>query len=162
MTPKVRPATRFHVRAATSADEASWRKLWKSYCVFYAVSIPDEVTDALWVRIMDRSASTHALVAETFPINRGRPEAIGFAHYILHPYTWGTELICYLEDLFIAEHARGNGAGRALIQALTGMAKENGWPRVYWHTHELNEPARALYEKITPRDPFVRYVVKVK
>ncbi|HZV20891.1 MAG TPA: GNAT family N-acetyltransferase, partial [Hyphomicrobiales bacterium] len=69
-------------------------------------------------------------------------------------------LICYLEDLFVAEYARGHGAGTALIDTLIRLAGQNGWPRVYWHTHEDNKAARSLYEKFAPVDPFVRYVVK--
>ncbi|MBI4724870.1 MAG: GNAT family N-acetyltransferase [Rhodomicrobium sp.] len=149
------------MRAASASDEPGWRALWDAYCAFYAVSIPADVTDALWRRILDPGVPVHALVAEA-TAGQAQTELTGFANYVLHPFTWGTELICYLEDLFVAGHARGAGAGRALIGALVGLAKENGWPRVYWHTHELNEAARSLYGKITPRDPFVRYVVKLR
>ena len=96
------------------------------------------------------------------PRAKGKSQLIGVANYVLHPYTWGTDLICYLEDLFVAEDARGDRRGKALIDALVHMAKVKGWPRVYWHTHEDNEVARSLYDQITPVDPFVRYVVKLR
>jgi GNAT superfamily N-acetyltransferase len=150
----------FRVRPAVAADEAGWRQLWRAYCDFYGVSILPQVTDALWRRILDSKTPVHALVAESSAGGK-EPRLTGIANYILHPYTWGTELICYLEDLFVAEHARERGIGRALIGALVTMAEENNWRRVYWHTHEQNGVARSLYERITPRDPFVRYVVKV-
>ncbi len=151
---------RVRVRAAKEADEANWRLLWQSYCDFYSVAIPSAVTATLWQRIMDAGSPVNAIVAE--PAKPG-PKAglLGFANYILHPCTWGTGDICYLEDLFVAEKARGRGIGRGLIEALVQTAKEKGWLRVYWHTHELNEVARSLYEQITPRDPFVRYVVQL-
>lgn len=104
----------------------------------------------------------HALVAETAPDAKGEIQLIGFANYVLHPYTWGSDLICYLEDLFVTENARRTGAGKAMIDELIHMSKENGWPRLYWHTHELNYPARSLYDTIAPVDPFVRYVVKLR
>jgi GNAT superfamily N-acetyltransferase len=150
------------VRQAEPADELDWRRLWQFYCDFYAVYVPQDVTDALWRRILDDRMPVHALLAETVPDAKKAPELIGFANYVLHPYTWGTDLICYLEDLFVLERARGAGAGSALIGELIHMAEENGWPRVYWHTHELNQRARSLYDKITPVDPFVRYVVKLR
>jgi GNAT superfamily N-acetyltransferase len=150
----------FNIRPVNAADEAGWHGLWQGYCDFFQVTIPPDVTVMLWQRIMDYRTPIHALVAET-PLNDGNAELIGFANYVLHPFTWGTDLICYLEDLFVAEHARGAGAGRALINELTRFAEENGWPRVYWHTHELNG-ARKLYDSITPVDPFVRYVVKIR
>ncbi len=151
---------RFRVRAAKQADKANWRHLWQSYCDFYSVVIPSEVTATLWQRIMDAGSLVNAIVAEQHPAKPG-PKAglLGFANYVLHPYTWGNGDICYLEDLFVAEKARGRGIGRGLIETLVQSAKGNGWPRVYWHTHEFNEPARSLYEQITPRDPFVRYAV---
>ncbi len=154
-------ASPYRVRAAAAADEAAWRYLWNAYCRFYAVSIPEDVTCSLWRRIMDPATPIHALAAEATSSD-GRTEVVGFANYILHPYTWGTGLVCYLEDLFVVEHARGKGAGSALIGALVQKAKENGWPRVYWHTHSLNEVARSVYDKFTPPDPFVRYVMTVK
>ena len=37
--------------------------------------------------------------------------------------------------------------------------KTQGWSRLYWNTKEDNYRARGLYDKYTPRDPFVRYVI---
>jgi GNAT superfamily N-acetyltransferase len=146
----------YEVRFATTADEAGWRSLWLGYCEFYAVTIVPEVTDLLWRRILDPQTPIHALVAED-----ASGALIGMANYVLHPFTWGTGQLCYLEDLFVVPEGRGMGVGRALIETLIALARQEGWPRVYWHTHELNEPARSLYDAITPRDPFVRYVVRV-
>jgi len=154
--------TKFRVRPAGAADEAGWRRLWQLYCDFYAVAVPKDVTNELWRRIADGQAAINALVAETVPGAGRRPQLIGMANYVLHPFTWGTEMICYLEDLFVAEDYRGAGAGKAMIETLMGLARQNGWPRLYWHTHEGNVAARLLYERITPRDPFVRYVVNLR
>jgi GNAT superfamily N-acetyltransferase len=161
MSGTVKRDTKFRVRPAATADKASWHQLWSAYCDFYGVMMPHWVSDTLWHRILDPATPVHALVAESEGAIGGEPRLTGIANYILHPYTWGTEPICYLEDLFVAEHARERGIGRALIESLIEMAGRNKWRRVYWHTHEQNEVARSLYERITPRDPFVRYVVKV-
>jgi GNAT superfamily N-acetyltransferase len=155
-------ASGIRIRPVEERDKAGWRQLWNSYCDFYAVDISPHVTEALWERIMDRSGAIHAMVAESSSDVRGKIELIGFANFVLHPYTWGTDLVCYLEDLFVAEHSRGLGAGSALIEALIRLAKESGWSRLYWHTHEDNELARSLYDKFTPVDPFVRYVVRTR
>ncbi len=153
--------TGFWVRPARAGDEAEWRRLWQSYCDFYAVTVSPDVTGALWRRILDEGAPIHALVAETNEGTWFGPRPIGFAHYVLHPYTWGTEQICYLEDLFVAEDFRGKGAGTALIGALIRLSQDNGWPRLYWHTHRDNQVARSLYDRFAPVDPFVRYTVKL-
>ena len=149
----------WRVRPAEAKDEAEWRRLWKDYCDFYDVSLAPEVTDALWERIVDAHSSVYAVVAEDIP---GRSSLVGFGNYVLHPYTWGQGVMCHLEDLFVAEAARRKGAGRSLIEALIKMGYDQGWTRVYWHTHESHETARSFYEKVTALDPFVRYVVHLR
>lgn len=151
----------WRVRPAEAGDEAGWRRLWKGYCGFYEVSISEDVIDTLWRRIMDGRAGIQAVVAETVS-TKMEPQIIGFGNYVLHPYTWGKGVMCYLEDLFVAEHCRRAGVGRALIEALIKMGYDNGWARVYWHTHESNAVARSLYDKVIPVDPFVRYVVHLR
>ena len=78
-------------------------------------------------------------------------------HYIFHRSTWSIGDYCYLQDLFTAETARGKGAGRALIEAVYARAREAGASRVYWLTHERNETARALYDKLADRPGFIQY-----
>ncbi len=72
---------------------------------------------------------------------------VGFANYVLHPNTWGVQLVCYLEDLFVSAELRGAGAGRALIDWLIATGKRQSWSRVYWMTQESNRVARRLYDR---------------
>jgi GNAT superfamily N-acetyltransferase len=44
----------------------------------------------------------------------------------------------YLQDLFVADSARGLGLGRALIEAVYEKAKADGCSRVHWLTQELS------------------------
>jgi GNAT superfamily N-acetyltransferase len=62
-----------------------------------------------------------------------------------------------LQDLFVAEEARGKGIGRALIEAVYTAARGTGASRVYWLTQESNATARALYDKIADRSGFIQY-----
>jgi GNAT superfamily N-acetyltransferase len=78
-------------------------------------------------------------------------------HYIFHRNTAMIGPVCYLQDLFTAEKARGRGVGRALIEAVYTRAKEAGSPRVYWQTHETNLTAMKLYGKVADRSGFVVY-----
>jgi GNAT superfamily N-acetyltransferase len=64
---------------------------------------------------------------------------------------------CYLQDLFVAETARGLGLGRALIEAVCDKARAEGASRVYWLTQEGNATARALYDKLAERSGFIQY-----
>ena len=52
---------------------------------------------------------------------------------------------------------RGQGIGRALIEAVYAHAKKAGSERVYWMTHESNAQARTLYDKIADRSGFIQY-----
>ena len=93
----------------------------------------------------------HALVAED------GGELLGLVHYIFHRNTWMVNDVCYLEDLFTAEQARGKGVGRALIEAVYARAAAAGGTRVYWLTHETNITAQALYDKVAEKPGFIQY-----
>lgn len=144
------------IRPVTPADEHAWRSLWNGYNAFYEVAPPEAVTRSTWARILDVHHAVHALLA----VNENG-EALGFANYVLHPYTWSEQPACLLEDLFTAPQARGRGIGGALIQHLLDLGRARGWGRVYWHTREDNHVARRLYERFTPYDGFVRYAVNL-
>lgn len=64
---------------------------------------------------------------------------------------------CYLQDLFTAEFARGQGVGRALIEGVYERARTAGAERVYWQTHETNVVAMKLYVQVAERSGFVVY-----
>jgi GNAT superfamily N-acetyltransferase len=82
---------------------------------------------------------------------------IGIVHYLFHRSFWSIANYCYLQDLFVAEAARGKGAGRALIQAVETAAREAGAGRVHWLTQEGNRTARALYDTLAECPGFIQY-----
>lgn len=139
------------VRPVTAGDRDAWLPLWQGYLDFYDTKLDSTVTDATWTRLHDDSARVGGLVAE------GAGGLNGFLNFVLHDNTWTDRLICYLEDLYVAPHARGQGVGRALIEGLVGRARAEGWLRVYWMTREDNCAARRLYDSITPVTSWVRY-----
>ncbi|MFV3127711.1 GNAT family N-acetyltransferase [Niveispirillum sp. KHB5.9] len=144
------------VRTVVATDRTEWRALWDAYCTFYKVQVPERVTETLWCRILDPVSPVNGLVAVD-----AQDRLLGLCHYVLHPHTWSAQLLCYLEDLFTAEAARGQGVGRALINRLVGMGSEAGWGRVYWHTETDNARARILYDKVSGgADPYVRYTIR--
>lgn len=145
------------IRPIEARDEAVWRELWAGYCRFYEVELAQAVTDHTWRRICDPASPVAAIVAES-----GSGGVIGMCNYILHENTWESAPVCYLEDLFVKPGERAAGVGRALIDWLVARMQSEGWSRVYWNTKENNYRARGLYDKYTPRDAFVRYVVKRK
>jgi len=89
-------------------------------------------------------------------------ETVGFANFVLHPFTWSELPACLLEDLYVAPAARGRGIGRLLIEHLVERARSEGWARVYWHTRAGNTTARRLYDRFCPADGFVRYTIALE
>jgi GNAT superfamily N-acetyltransferase len=51
-----------------------------------------------------------------------------------------------MNDLFVEPAARGDGAGRALIEASATVARERGAHHLEWATAPDNETARRLYD----------------
>ena len=141
------------VRAAIQADEPRWRELWDGYNAFYEAKVPESITQATWRRILDPAGPILGRVAEA----DGR--LVGFSNSVLHESTWAAAPICYLEDLFVDPAMRGSGVGRLLLQDLVMLARQHGWPKLYWHTRGNNATARRLYDTFTAADDFVRYVV---
>jgi GNAT superfamily N-acetyltransferase len=139
------------VREPVVQDEAVWRQLWVDYIRFYEASVPEEVTQATWSRILDPASPVFALLAER------EGQVIGFAVSVLHECTWRAAPVCYLEDLFVDPRVRGSGAGHALISHLIALGKSRGWSRLYWHTRRDNAAARRLYDRFLSADDFVRY-----
>jgi GNAT superfamily N-acetyltransferase len=143
------------IRAADKNDFAQWKELWDGYNAFYgrkgATALPDTVTNMTWSRFFDGYEPMQALVAE----HSG--QLLGLVHFLFHRTTISIESICYLQDLFTVEAARGKGVGRALIEEVYQRAKLAGCSRVYWHTHETNATAMRLYDKVAEKPGFLVY-----
>jgi GNAT superfamily N-acetyltransferase len=60
---------------------------------------------------------------------------------------WEAAPDCWLEDLYVADHARRLGLGAALLEAAIGRAERRGCRRIELDTNERNEPALALYHR---------------
>ena len=143
------------IRFVTRQDYAQWLPLWDGYNAFYGRSGPTAldpaVTAMTWARFFDANEPVHALVAEA------DGTLLGLTHYLFHRSTNAIEPTCYLQDLFTSAAARGKGVGRALIKGVYAQAQLAGSSRVYWQTHETNQTAMQLYDKVAERSGFVVY-----
>jgi|SRR5580704_987573 GNAT superfamily N-acetyltransferase len=143
------------IRFITQEDYGQWLPLWDGYNAFYgrsgATALSPEITRMTWSRFFDAYEPVHALVAET------GGQLLGLTHYLFHRSTIAIGPVCYLQDLFTSEASRGKGVGRALINGVYEQARLAGSNRVYWQTHETNETAMQLYDKVAERSGFVVY-----
>lgn len=126
-----------------------WDALARGYKDFYETVLRDAEYDRAWKRLLDADR-IHGLGAEL----DGR--LVGIAHYLFHTSVWA-ESVCYLQDLFVEPEARGQGAARALIEAVAVDARARGAARYYWQTRESNATARALYDRVAKFNGFIRY-----
>lgn len=139
---RIRLSEPVRVRALDRSDFSQWKQLWDGYNAFYGrfgeTALAPDITRMTWSRFFDAYEPMHALVAEI----EGR--IVGFTHFLYHRSTIQIARACYLADLFTASDIRGQGVGRALIEAVYAHAKLAGSPRVYWQTHETNSVAMRL------------------
>jgi GNAT superfamily N-acetyltransferase len=142
---------RIEIRPVGKAERAAWEPLWKGYLTFYKATLSPEQNDLTWARLHDPAEPMHLIGAYV----DGKLE--GIVHYLFHRSTWTDGNYCYLQDLYVAEGGRNHGLGRALIEAVYEKAREAGASRVYWLTHESNDTARALYDKVADRSGFIQY-----
>jgi GNAT superfamily N-acetyltransferase len=141
------------VRRLEARDKAAWLPLFKGYIEFYRATVPAEVIELTWQRLMSGADGFHiGLVA----VDDG-DTPIGLAHILFHRSTWSPTWYCYLEDLFVEPSRRGKGTGRALIEAVYRKADARQCTRTYWTTQEFNYRARALYDQVAAKTRFVQY-----
>lgn len=140
------------IREIEKRDYDEWRALWESYLAFYNTTVTQDVYELTFRRLIERQTSQQmAFLAEK------DDQLVGLVHYIRHPHNWKLEHVIYLQDLFALPEVRGQGVGRALIEAVYDAADKMGCPSVYWLTQENNETARRLYDRVATVSDFIKY-----
>jgi GNAT superfamily N-acetyltransferase len=147
--------TPYIVRSIRAEDYDDWRPLWDGYNAFYGrqgpTSLPEATTKVTWERFFNPQEPVHALVAVE------SDKVVGLAHFLFHRSTTRLNDVCYLQDLFTAEHLRGQGIGKRLILAVYEAARSARCNRVYWQTQVTNTPGRVLYDKVAQHSGFIVY-----
>ncbi|HCQ91462.1 MAG TPA: GNAT family N-acetyltransferase, partial [Clostridium sp.] len=108
-------------------DRNRWNILARSYKTFYETDLPDSEYDEVWNHLLNSD--------EIFGFGAYlQGNLIGITHYLFHRTIW-MEKVCYLQDLFVDEVARGRGVARALIEQVAQAAHEHNASKLYWQTH---------------------------
>ena len=109
----------------------------------------------VWTWLTDPVHEVNGLVAE----NDGT--LVGFAHFRAFARPLAAASGIFLDDLFVAEAARGSGAANELIDAIKVRAAEQGHSVVRWITAADNARARGLYDKVAQPTQWVTYDLTV-
>jgi GNAT superfamily N-acetyltransferase len=89
-------------------------------------------------------------------------ELIGYACLYWHFSSTRAVEIVLMNDLYVAESARGQGVGRALIDASAGVARERGAHHLEWSTQPGNETAQRLYDSTgAERSEWIEYELEI-
>jgi ribosomal protein S18 acetylase RimI-like enzyme len=143
------------VRQIQVGDKSAWQELYFDYLKFYETSPSDVNSELLWGRLTNSEPQIQALVAEANGV------VIGIVHFHYQLSSWSETSHCYLEDLYVAEGARGKGVAKALIQQVQELAIKQGCTELFWITKESNTTARKLYDQVANLSDFVRYEKKL-
>jgi len=126
------------ISRATLSDLAQLHGLVEKYRAFYKQPENEKTLSYLEERINNEEAI--AFIARLDGV------AVGFT--LLYPTfsTVSLSNIWLLNDLYVAESARGNGIANELMDVAEAAAKSAGATRVFLRTANDNLPAQALYE----------------
>lgn len=94
-------------------------------------------------RLMDDPSTEYLLGA---PDDDAPPA--GIAQLRFRYGIWWAATDCLLEDLFVAQEARGSGLGRALLELVVERAAARGCRRIELDVNDNNDAALALYRSV--------------
>ena len=141
------------VARAGQADKESWVSLWRAWQRHMMGVVPADVTERTW-RLSQETDSDLLILLGFTP----EGEAVGFATVSFTPFAWTGSDIAFLQDLFVLEDARGQGAGDALLRAVYRTADERGASQVFWMVDETDERLQRFYARSGIRTPYLRYM----
>lgn len=131
------------IREATEADLPALLPLLRGYCDFYEVEPSDEGVERVARAVIAAPEDEAFLLVAT----DDAAQVVGLAVCV---WTWSTlhgGRIVYLNDLFVAESARGAGHADALIEGVAETARRHGAASVNWLTATDNHRAQAVYDR---------------
>ena len=148
------------IATVTEADLDELLPLMRGYCDFYEVAPSDEALVAMSRRLIaDPALEGVQLIARD-----DAGAAVGFATVF---WTWQTlraSRLGVMNDLFVAEGARGGGHADALIAACAERCHAQGATDLAWQTARTNLRAQAVYDRVgaTRDDRWLDYSLTVE
>jgi ribosomal protein S18 acetylase RimI-like enzyme len=134
----MRGANAFGIRRATPAEAATVARLLHDFNTEFDEPTPSVEVLTERVRELIAAGVIVVLLAGEGPD--------GLAQFRFLRSVWSEGLDLYLEELYVIPARRGNGIGRALLEATMATGREAGATHIDLNTGETDLAARALYE----------------
>ncbi|MCI0419195.1 MAG: GNAT family N-acetyltransferase [Acidobacteria bacterium] len=132
-----------HIRPATVSDGEAWLSLIDALADYEKLPRPDAAArQRLLVDAFGERPRTEVTLAEF----EGR--VVGYAITFCTYSSFLALPTLYLEDLFVLESHRGQGAGYRLFTHCVEEAHRRGCGRMEWQVLDWNRPAIEFYEKL--------------
>ena len=132
------------IATVTEADLDDLLPLMRGYCEFYEVAPSDEALLA-----MSRELIANPDLEGVQLIARDDDgTAVGFATIFWTWQTLSASRLGVMNDLFVAESARGGGHADALIEECVERCRTHGATDLAWQTARTNERAQAVYDRV--------------
>jgi GNAT superfamily N-acetyltransferase len=116
----------------------------RAYCDFYEAAPSDEDLIRLSRALIDNPQREGLQLIAREPGG----DAAGFATIYWSWSTTDASRIGVMNDLFVAEHARGGGLAELLIEACRAECARRGARRLTWQTAPDNARAQAVYDRV--------------
>ena len=151
---------RYAIERVREEDLQDLLPLMRGYCDFYATAPADDDLVALSRALL---ADPEREGAQLLARDRERGgAAAGFATVY---WTWSTTTarrLAVMNDLFVADTARGTGLAEALIAACADLAGAHGVRALSWSTAPSNRRAQRVYDRTgAARSEWVEYELEV-
>ena len=146
--------SKYDIAPVGAADLGDLLPLMRAYCEFYEVSPSEAELRALSLALIEdpRHEGVQLLA---------RNEVAGAAGFATVYWSWSTTSACrigIMNDLFVAESARGSGLAEALIEACRRECAARGAHQLTWQTAPENRRAQAVYARVgATREQWIDY-----
>lgn len=138
-------------RPVEPADQAQWAVLFAGYRAFYRLGDDPAAVATTWQWVGDGRHGLRGYVA----VDGQR--LLGLANVRLFARPSRASLGLYLDDLFVAPAARGQGVATDLLRTVAEHAGRTGADVVRWITAEDNTTARRVYDRVGTATHWVTY-----
>ena len=132
----------YRIRTATSDDTALILDFIRKLAAYERLLSEVVATEAVLHESLFVKKQAEVIIGE----HEGRP--VAFALYTQNFSTFLGKGNLYLEDLYVDEHVRGRGFGKAMLICLAKIAVSRGCERLDWCCLNWNEPSIAFYKQL--------------